>query len=101
MGPSSSISSAISAWEADKENDEAKILRVLGELARTGFVPINRDSKLARLLTKFNVCTFLTEEAVEYQVPEELRAGRAGLIPSSQLLRVLIAKMLTEIEVSE
>jgi hypothetical protein len=101
MGPALGISRAISAWTADKDNDKAKILQVLAELARTGFVPMNAGDKLTRLLTKFNVCAFLTKDAVEYQVPKEVRAKRMGLIPASQLMRVLIARKLAQIEASE
>ncbi|KAJ1411625.1 hypothetical protein B484DRAFT_402568 [Ochromonadaceae sp. CCMP2298] len=77
---------------------KGEILRVLRQLARTGFLPMD-DNKLARLLTKCNVCAFLTQDAVQYQVPEVVRANRAGLVPGSQLLRVLIARRLAQIEI--
>ena len=96
-GPASDVSSAVYAWVAEG-GDEAVIWKVLEQLARTGFVPMSASDKLARMLTKSNVCAYLTKDAVEYQVPEELRAKKAGLIPSSQLMRVLIAWNLVGIE---
>jgi len=99
MGPSASISRALDAWLADG-GAESEILQVLKELARTGFVPMRPGNKLARLLTRHNVCAFLTDDAVEYQVTKELRAKEAGLIPASQLMRVLIAKMVVKMQVS-
>jgi hypothetical protein len=98
MGPATDISHAIGVWSA--ENDEAEILQVLEQLARTGFVPVSTNNKLARLLCKYKICKFLTEDTSEYQVPSEVRAQRAGLIPETHLLRVLIASELAEIEVS-
>ena len=101
MGPSTSISRALSAWREDG-GEEAEILEVLEGLARTGFVPMSSgNNKLVRLLTKFYVCAYLTAGAEEYQVPRELRAKREGLVPASHLLRVLIARKLVQIEVSE
>lgn len=93
MMPKDSITRALSAWSAGG-GDEVVILRILEELARTGFVPASRGNVLAKVLTDHNVCAFLMEGAVEYQVPKELRAKRTGIIPDSQLLRVLIADML-------
>ena len=100
MGPLEAISGALGAW-SDDNGEEAEMLKVLEELARTGFYPLLIDNKLARLLSKFHVCMYLSEAAVEYQVPGEIREGRAGLIPESQLMRVLIADYLVEMEVSE
>lgn len=101
MGPASDVSNALAVWLADT-GDLTEIVAVLEELARTGFVPVsNFNSKLARLLTKLNICAYLTRDAVEHQVPKKLRAKRAGLIPSSQLLRVLIANELVQIKVCE
>eukprot|EP01031_Cornospumella_fuschlensis_P024149 gene24149-29209_t len=90
MGPATYIGKALYQWKTEK-GGEAEIRKVLEELARTGFVPMQSSSKLAQLLTKLNICVFLADGAEEYQVPTELRAQRAGLIPASQLLRVLIA----------
>jgi energy-coupling factor transporter ATP-binding protein EcfA2 len=98
LGPATDISHAIGVWSA--ENDEVEILQVLEQLARTGFVPVSTNNKLARLLCKYKICKFLTEDTSEYQVPSEVRAQRAGLIPETHLLRVLIASELAEIEVS-
>jgi hypothetical protein len=100
MGPMMNINRALYEWKADN-GEEFVIREVLEELARTGFAPMS-DNKVARLLTKFNVCTFLTADAMEYQVPEGLRRSysREGLIPASQLLRVLIAWKLMQMEVS-
>lgn len=98
--PAGNIGRALDAWLADG-GDESEIMLVLEELSSTGFVPIMSGSKLGQVLTKHKVCAFLPAGAVEYQVPRGLRAKREGLVPSSQLIRVLIPWKLWQIEVRD
>eukprot|EP01031_Cornospumella_fuschlensis_P024156 gene24157-29218_t len=66
MGPATDNGNAPYQWKTE-EGGEAEIRKVLEELARTGFVPMQSTSKLAQLLAKLNICVFLTEAAEEYQ----------------------------------
>ena len=101
FGPAADVSRAVDTWVADGGHRE-DILMVLKELARTGFVPEScATSPLVRLLSKLNLCVFLSRDAVQYQVPKEVRMNRAGLVPASQMLRVLFASELMQIEVSD
>eukprot|EP01034_Spumella_vulgaris_P040561 gene40561-50172_t len=84
------VGEAVSTWvEAGGTYEE--IREVLQEAAHTGFVPMELNSAMTRILTETNVCTTLTENALEFHLDPTLRRERSGLTPESQLMRLMIA----------
>lgn len=93
--PMNAIDDAFSLW--DRLNGEKqKLVNVLLEVARTGFCPLGKDDPLARVLTQTNLCTFLSNGAVEYFVDPLVRMKRSGVAASTQLTRVLICAALQQ-----
>ena len=102
LNSASFIRHAVFAWtnpDGIYKGDYKDIERVLKEVARTGFYPITlADVKIAEVLTKEHVCDYLPEHAVEFHVPPDLRKNnRAGLVPTTQLTRIIIPRTLSNI----
>lgn len=93
--PMNSIADAFAQWESLK-GEKTHLVAVLEEVARTGFCPVGKGDPLAHVLTKTNVCTFLSNAAVEYFIDPLVRLERSGVAPSTQLTRVLIAVYLQQ-----
>lgn len=83
------ISAALSEWRREGNNTH-ELQCVLESLARTGFAPISHDDPVAGLLTRMDIACFLSAGAIEYHVPPSVRQQQEGLVPASQLTRVLI-----------
>jgi hypothetical protein len=83
MGPASDVGTAIKAWKAEG-GKRTEALAVLVDLARTAFVPMSSDHKLARLLTEFNVCAFVPNQG-RHCVPCPELVERDMLGPCSSL----------------
>jgi hypothetical protein len=93
-----SVNKAIGSWIA-VGGSYKEIRRVLQEVARTGFCPmVDVTASMAHILTHTKVCTTLTNDAIEFHVPPSLRRGRGGLTPESQLMRLMIASQLEEMD---
>jgi hypothetical protein len=98
---------AVASWLA-AGGDYGALRDALCEVARTGFCPRAIEgytmkphsiTDMAQILTTTNVCGYLSDSAVEYHVPPTLRQGRCGLVPSSPLMRLMIAYKLHEWDV--
>lgn len=87
--PMGAVADAFAQWKS-LYGDKMSLVGVLKGLARKEFIPLSRNDPLARVLTTTNVCTFLADDAVEYFVDSAVRLSRSGLVPSTQLVRVLI-----------
>jgi hypothetical protein len=96
-GPMSSIKNAFALWE-EKNGDRERLVGVLEEVARCGFYPLHKNDALARVLTKSNACTFLTDYTKEFFVDPEVRLERSGVTASTQLVRVLIPVVLQQLK---
>lgn len=96
-GPMDSIKVASALWEEQK-GDRERLVGVLEEVARCGFYPLDKDDALARVLTKSNACTFLTDDTTEFFIDPAVRLERSGLTASTQLVRVLIPIVLQQRE---
>jgi hypothetical protein len=96
-GPMDSIKDAFALWE-EKNGDRERLVGVLEEVARCGFYPLHKNDALARVLTKSNACTFLTDYTMEFFVDPEVRLERSGVTASTQLVRVLIPVVLQQLK---
>ena len=94
-GPMDSIENAFALWEA-QQGDRLRLVDVLMEVARFGFSPLTNGDALARVLTKSNACTFLTDDTTEYFIDPEVRRERSGVTASTPLTRVLIPVVLQQ-----
>jgi hypothetical protein len=94
-GPMDSIEDAFALWE-DLKGDNGRLVSALVEIARSGFYPLDKNDALARVLTKSNACTFLTDDTTEFFIDPEVRLQRSGVTASTLLTRVLIPVVLQQ-----
>ncbi len=83
-----------------KENVDKKLLvDTLKLLAEAGFAPLkDQDDPIAEVLSKHNVAGVVMQTSLNVGLPDRVWDGENeyGLVPSSQSMRLLIAKYLIE-----
>jgi hypothetical protein len=75
--------------ESKKIGVDRQIMIDLDTLMRTGFFACEFDDPLAALITKHNIAGFVGEQAVVPGLSEEVRRDRPGLVPTSQMIRIV------------
>jgi hypothetical protein len=68
---------------------ENKVIEALDILMRTGFFAIDFTDPVAALLTKYNIAGYVDEEALIPGLSDEIRGQQSGLVPSTQMIRVV------------
>ena len=75
--------------DSKRKGIHQKVIEALDTLMQTGFFPCNFDDPLAALITKHNIAGFIGDRAVVPALSEKVRRDRSGLIPSSQMIRIV------------
>jgi hypothetical protein len=83
---------------AGKRDSELKDLVIPGLklLAESGFLPLEEDNKLGKLIAEHNVGGFVPKGAMASFLPYAVRQGRSGVVPSFQMMRMVIADELVD-----
>ena len=75
--------------ESKEKGVNEKVMEALDTLMRTGYFVCEFNDPLAALITKHNIAGFIGDRAVVPGLSKEVRGGRPGLIPSSQMIRIV------------
>ena len=83
-----------------QEDDALKnrIIPALKQLAMTGFFPLEKGDDLGKLIAKHGVGGFVPCSTKIPSLSVEVRKGMSGMVPSLELVRMVIAKELEECE---
>eukprot|EP01038_Epipyxis_sp_PR26KG_P006413 gene6413-8829_t len=77
--------------ESKKMNIENDVKLALEALMRTGFYPCEFNNPAADLITKCNVGGFIGRNAKIPGLSRKLQCGRSGVVPSTQMIRIVFA----------
>ena len=75
--------------ESKGEKIHKKVMKALHILMRTGFFACDFDDPVADLITKHNIAGFIGDRAVAPGLSDHARGDQPGLIPSSQMIRIV------------
>jgi len=75
--------------ESKEKGVNEKVMEALDTLMRTGYFVCEFNDPLAALITKHNIAGFIGDRAVVPGLSKKVRGGRPGLIPSSQMIRIV------------
>ena len=75
--------------ESKEKGVNEKVMEALDTLMRTGYFACEFNDPLAALITKHNIAGFIGDRAVVPGLSKKVRVGRPGLIPSSQMIRIV------------
>ena len=76
-------------------------MKALDTSMRTGYFACKCDDPLAALITKHNIAGFIGKRAVVPGLSEKARGGRAGLVPSSQMIRIVYSLNIEQMQLNE
>ena len=91
-------------YECSRSEDEdtrKRIVPALKTMAETGFLEMKSIDPIAKSIDKHYVGGFVPEAAFAPSIPKELRNDEDGVVPSSQMMRMVIASALTDYEDQE
>ena len=80
---------------SENERTRKRIVPALKTLAETGFLEMKSIDPIAKSIAKHNVGGFVPREAFAPSIPNELRDDKDGVVPSSQMMRMVIASAVT------
>jgi len=80
---------------SENERTRKRIVPALKTLAETGFLEMTSIDPIAKSIAKHNVGGFVPKEAFAPSIPKELRKRLDGVVPSSQMMRMVIASAVT------
>ena len=80
---------AVCIKESKDAEIEDEVFEALDTLMRTGFFACDFIDSVAALLTKCNIAGYVDEDAVVPGLCNEVRGQRSGLVPSTQMIRVV------------
>ena len=75
--------------ESKEKGVDKEVMKALDALMRTGYFACEFNDPLAALITKHNIAGFIGDRAVVPGLSDQVRGGRPGLIPSSQMIRIV------------
>eukprot|EP00597_Dinobryon_sp_UTEXLB2267_P003663 CAMPEP_0170076220 /NCGR_PEP_ID=MMETSP0019_2-20121128/13227_1 /TAXON_ID=98059 /ORGANISM="Dinobryon sp., Strain UTEXLB2267" /LENGTH=234 /DNA_ID=CAMNT_0010287711 /DNA_START=670 /DNA_END=1374 /DNA_ORIENTATION=+ len=80
------------------EGISREVKNALDTLMETGFYPCNFEDPVADLVTKCNIAGFIDTEAQVPGLSYKLRAEKTGLVPSTQMIRIVYALKAKELD---
>jgi hypothetical protein len=92
---SGDVSRCIGAGKRDSELKDL-VIPGLKLLAESGFLPLEEDDKLGNFIAEYNVGGFVPKGAIASFLPDEVQRGRSGVVPSFQMMRMVIADKLVD-----
>jgi len=75
--------------ESKEKGIQIEVIVALNTLMKTGFFACDFNDHVAALITKNNIAGFIGDRAVVPGLSEEARGDQPGLIPSSQMIRIV------------
>ena len=85
---------------AMKQNEQfnGRMQEALIQLAEKGFYPLEGDDPLGKALAKLDIAGFvpINAKVPESVVPQSVRNDEAGMVPTSQVIRVILASDLVK-----